>query len=683
MHKKTVLPLVCLLKTVLVIGQGSIDALRQKGMQALAEGQLHQARGAFEQVYRQKPDAEGLYWILRSYNLDYPSQLDSALILTKQLIAVKQLPLPKRITILCIGARALTTQSKYDSAKIYIQEAIRLNNPVVSAAPFERMAKLYFMQGDFKKSSEMAYEALQVAQRLQEDEEINYAYLSLGSVHKALKQYKVAEHYLNQLIEREASKKRSATIGLAYEILGNYYADQQDKKSIMKSTIYYQKGLEADLKADRPVSVGYHLMHLGLNYMNIGDRKRAKGYFVRADKYFTSRGSNYDKAAFYVAYGDFLFTTGLDTNQSIQFFKAAAEIFRTDKNKLNEYIATEALYKVYEAKGNYEQAYEYIKICFRIKEELANSENQKSLQELNIKYQTAQQLAQLANQERTLLAEAERSERYLLYILIGVSCSLLIISLLVYRQLRIAKLANAAKEQALRQARRANDAESFSYSVSHDIRTPLLQMRVQIDRILTQWPTLSKPLVEELQRLNHSVENADMLVKRLLFLYSLNQEEHLPTQFEMKSLVEDVYQELMPLHNYTGQFIINDLPAVVADRMLFGQVWQNLLSNAMKYSKHQAKPCLTVSHEPTDLYDVFWIADNGLGLPPGASAALFVPLKRLRRGDDVEGHGLGLAIVKRIVEQHGGEVWAEPLPQGARFGFSLPRMPNKTVAIMA
>lgn len=671
------------LKYSLLLGQ-STGATTAKGLRYFRDGNMPKARALFMQAYRQHPKSEFLIWALKTYNLDYPAQADSAQALMKQLLSIKGMSAAERIEVLCFKANVLIDHAHSDSARLCAHQASLLNNPVVSAGPLERMARLYFMQGELNKANTLAHKALQVAQRLRQNEEITYAYLTLSQVHKALKQYDVAEHYLNQLIKRETPKKYSATIGLAYRMLGNYYADQhQNTQAVIRSMSYYQKWLQADLKADKPLSVGYHLMHLGINYALLNQVTQAKECFERAEQYIdTNNGRDYDKAAFYVAYGDFLHSTSIDTQKSIELFQKAAKMFNKIDSEHDEYRVLEALYKIFEGKRQYKQAFEYSKTYHQLREKLIDAENRKNIRDLSNKYHAAQESARVATQSRNVLAQTERTERYGLFVLIGVSCSLLIISLLVYRQLRIAKQANIAKEQALMQARRAKDAESFSYSVSHDLRTPLLKMHNQIERILST-QHLSPPLTYELKRLSQSVENTDMLVKRLLYLYSLNHDEHLPTQFEMKPLVEDVYHELVPLCKFTGRLIINDLPAVVADRMLFRQVWQNLISNAMKYSKHQAKPCLTVSHEPTDLYDVFWIADNGLGLPPGASAALFVPLKRLRRGDDVEGHGLGLAIVKRIVEQHGGEVWAEPLPQGARFGFSLPRMPNKTVAIMA
>jgi light-regulated signal transduction histidine kinase (bacteriophytochrome) len=118
---------------------------------------------------------------------------------------------------------------------------------------------------------------------------------------------------------------------------------------------------------------------------------------------------------------------------------------------------------------------------------------------------------------------------------------------------------------------------------------------------------------------------------------------------------------------------VDELPEARADLSLLGQVWVNLLGNALKYSSRREAPLVEVGarREGRDL--VYWVRDNGEGFDMRYAAKLFEPFQRLHREDEFPGVGVGLANVRRIVERHGGRVWAEGRPgEGAAFYFTLP-----------
>jgi signal transduction histidine kinase len=140
----------------------------------------------------------------------------------------------------------------------------------------------------------------------------------------------------------------------------------------------------------------------------------------------------------------------------------------------------------------------------------------------------------------------------------------------------------------------------------------------------------------------------------------------------MGYLIQKTYEEVKEATQFAGSIYIEPMPLVKADRVLIKQVWQNLLSNAIKFSAGEAKPHLVVRVESTDSGYIFWLQDNGIGIPSAEYHKVFEPFHHSDHGYSLEGYGLGLAIVKRIVEKHGGDVWVEPLPKGIQFGFSLP-----------
>ena len=231
------------------------------------------------------------------------------------------------------------------------------------------------------------------------------------------------------------------------------------------------------------------------------------------------------------------------------------------------------------------------------------------------------------------------------------------------------------QDLAMHHKHRAEAAEVFSYLVSHDLRMPLIKIRNRI-RQIRHTQSLDSKLEAQLHDIHHTLDAADEMVRKMLDLHRLGQEGAILSEFEMGYLIQKTYEEVKEATQFAGSISIEPMPLVKADRVLIKQVWQNLLSNAIKFSAGEAKPHLAVRVEPTDSGYFFWLQDNGIGIPSAEYHKVFEPFHHsdhgFNHGYSLEGYGLGLAIVKRIVEKHGGEVWAESLPKGIQFGFSLP-----------
>jgi light-regulated signal transduction histidine kinase (bacteriophytochrome) len=127
-------------------------------------------------------------------------------------------------------------------------------------------------------------------------------------------------------------------------------------------------------------------------------------------------------------------------------------------------------------------------------------------------------------------------------------------------------------------------------------------------------------------------------------------------------------------HDLPGaQIRVGALPRVMGDATLLRQVLLNLMDNALKYSRHQDQPSVVVGYD--NAQRCYFVRDNGLGFDMARASKLFGLFQRLHAGSDVPGTGVGLAIVARIVERHGGRVWAEAQPgQGATFRWTLPAL---------
>jgi len=220
------------------------------------------------------------------------------------------------------------------------------------------------------------------------------------------------------------------------------------------------------------------------------------------------------------------------------------------------------------------------------------------------------------------------------------------------------------------------ELESFSYSVSHDLRAPLRAV-AGFSRILVE--DHSGQLDEEAKRklsvIQDEAHRMGQLIDELLAFSHLGRKAMNVVELDITELARATYAGLEEQHECANvELRLASLPRARGDRVLLGQVWANLLSNAVKFSSKRDRALVEVSAISDDKEHVFSIRDNGAGFDPRYRSKLFGVFQRLHHTSEFPGTGVGLALVQRIVARHGGRVWAEGSPgQGATFYFTLPR----------
>lgn len=245
-------------------------------------------------------------------------------------------------------------------------------------------------------------------------------------------------------------------------------------------------------------------------------------------------------------------------------------------------------------------------------------------------------------------------------------------------------------EERTRQLEEVNrELDSFAYSVSHDLRAPLRAMSNYSTILLRQH---AAALGEDGRRICGNIgaacRNMVELIEGLLQFSRLGRAELRKRPVDMAAMVDSVYREVRAAFAaeppptagtpprppaVAPEFFRGELPAAEGDPGLLGQVWYNLLHNAVKFSAGATPPRIRVSGRREEGMAVYLVEDNGVGFPERESRRLFQVFQRLHGDDEFPGSGAWLAIVRRIVERHGGRVWARSVPdRGAGFYFSLP-----------
>jgi PAS domain S-box-containing protein len=239
------------------------------------------------------------------------------------------------------------------------------------------------------------------------------------------------------------------------------------------------------------------------------------------------------------------------------------------------------------------------------------------------------------------------------------------------------ELENRVAERTQQLLAANKDLESFSYSVSHDLRSPL--------RHISSFVSLLEEHLEDklddtgqkyLGTIANSARHMSQLIDGLLAFSRLGRAAVTVAPIDFAQLVAAVVNQLG--HDTEGRVIDwvipSDLPVVQGDALLLREVWANLLGNAYKYTRPRERARIEVgwSVDPAVGY-TFFVRDNGVGFDTKYAGKLFGVFQRLHRASEFEGTGIGLALTRRILERHGGSIWAESRPgEGSVFYFSLP-----------
>ena len=233
-----------------------------------------------------------------------------------------------------------------------------------------------------------------------------------------------------------------------------------------------------------------------------------------------------------------------------------------------------------------------------------------------------------------------------------------------------ASLEQRVSERTSQLERSMRDMEAISYSIAHDLRAPLRSVNGFASIVLEDEADRLSPTGRDMfERIARSSRNMGQMITDMLELLRVVRVDLDAVPVDMHTLAQSVFDTLAPQSPH-AHFEVLAMPQALGDATLLRQVFSNLIDNALKYSRHVAQPELQVGYEATQR--AYFVRDNGMGFDMARADKLFGLFQRLHTGGNVPGMGVGLAIVARIVERHGGRIWAESVPgEGTTFWFRL------------
>lgn len=241
------------------------------------------------------------------------------------------------------------------------------------------------------------------------------------------------------------------------------------------------------------------------------------------------------------------------------------------------------------------------------------------------------------------------------------------------------QLAARVDERTAQLSAANQELEAFAYSVSHDLRAPLRAIDGFSRIVLEDYgPTLDAEGQRLLGIVRHNALRMQQLINDILHFSHVGRAELKDTTIDMAALAREVWFEvsadaLSRAPERKIEFVLGELPPAHGDRAMVRQIWSNLLGNAAKFTQQRPAARIEVRARRQDGLIAYEVQDNGAGFDPAYRDKLFGVFSRLHSAQEFEGTGIGLALVKRIVNRHGGQVWASgQIDAGACIGFSLP-----------
>jgi PAS domain S-box-containing protein len=240
----------------------------------------------------------------------------------------------------------------------------------------------------------------------------------------------------------------------------------------------------------------------------------------------------------------------------------------------------------------------------------------------------------------------------------------------------IKKLNEDLKRRAVELESAYKELETFSYSVSHDLRTPLVVIGGFSRLLLEKYSNHLDAKGQQFLDLIHSKARRMLQLIDDLLTFSRSEHQQMkPSDIDMGELAKAVFEELKSIiPEQTLRLDIKTLPPANGDQSMIRQVFVNLLSNAIKFTRPKGAGVIEIGCMVKENQNIYCVKDNGVGFDMRYAGELFGVFQRHHTVDEFEGTGVGLAIVQRIIERHGGQVWAEgEVDKGAKFYFTLPR----------
>jgi signal transduction histidine kinase len=479
------------------------------------------------------------------------------------------------------------------------------------------------------KALQYAFEVLKIYENLKKFDEEARVINNIASIYTTLGDFEKAFHFNNRALQIHTDNGNEKGMAGTYINIGLCYDNKDDQVSAI---YYYKKGLQIYLKTKDILKASYAYHNLGSLFIR---QKKFKESIESLNQSLIYRKQVDDKMG--IAHS--LEKIGLayslmgKDNETLQYLGEALQLAKKHNFRKVELYIYEDFCDLYTSKKEFEKALAYHKKYTNLKDKILLDNNAEQIEKLRYIYEMERK-------------EKEIEERS--------------------RHLEELKIINES-------------LESFSYSISHDLRAPLRAINSFSTILLQDYQDkFEKDALRYLNVIQTNTIKMDQLITDLLSLSKVSRSEITTAEIDMNEVVNNVIEDTVSKEiREKIAFSIENLHNAVGDKNLIRIVWINLITNAIKFTLPSSVRFIMLGSYLENEMVVYYVKDSGIGFDQKYTSNLFKPFQRLSNVENIEGTGIGLAIVKRVMDRLSGQVWAKGIPnEGSTFFFSLPEKVN-------
>lgn len=539
-----------------------------------------------------------------------------------------------------ILTRLYIKTGQFDKIPHYAQPLIELsekiNNAEGAAQGFAALATVNLVKGDYKKGFEYLTKSNKKAEDIQLISLIATNTVNLGVLFRNLYNDKEAiRHYLLVLDNYSHILSSFNQCAIHFNLGGAYLFLEEQEKSLE----HFFKALDITKKYKLVVLQCRIYFEISNVYINAKDFEQGAFYIKKAQNSYTKHddiGGTDSNLINFAA----LYYYEKDYENALKYALEGIKKATTRNNTKTQRRGYQQLAKIYRALERPYEAYDALETYSEINEKFMKEMRKRQLIDLEIQYNIKVQ-----QQEIAMLKQEMKHQKTI--------------------EAQNAKLKMNNEE-----------LKQFTYAISHDLKEPLRMIgsfsRLWMKRHRRNADKRDK---EYFHYISGGVDRMTTMLNGLLDYATIGTNARKTTSVDLNELVLTVKETLyVKIQENNAKVHIESLPTIVTHKLLLFQLFQNLVSNAIKFRKKAVDPIVTISAQLDGEQYIFSIKDNGIGISEDHQQTIFVIFKRLHTKEEYEGTGIGLSLCKKIVQQLGGSIWLESiLGKGTTFFFSLPK----------
>ena len=543
-----------------------------------------------------------------------------------------------------IGA-AYTYLHRYKQALRYYKRALDYDDPNLNRRVYHNTAAIYLNQEQYEEALKNLHKSLAISESRGDSLEMATTMNIIGEAHRSLEEFELAAPWYDQSLAIFEAKGSNFGLVVTSNNKGTLLMDEGRVDEALE--IYYE-ALEINKVLQNGEAEATLLTNVGISY-------RLK--------------DDYDKA--------------------VDNLERALKISEENGYILREEEALLELHEALALRGDYRRAYEVQSAYIELSDSLSNAEQDRQIHELQAQFEDQERKSELEKQEKEILSlSLERQRMWLLLVVFGLAVAALLVALFLNRltvvrrlnqrledrnvQIQSQNLRISASNERLRRSNK--ELKEFAYIVSHDLKEPLRMIGSYVTLIERRYKdAIDTDGREFFDFATRGVHQMKQLLDDLLKYMVVETNEYELEDVSLDEVIASVEANLLSRIEETNAVLEHaTMPIVHGNRSLLILLFQNLISNALKFSKADVPPVIRILAQRDGQQYLFAVEDNGLGIPEAYQEKVFSIFYRVYGKHQYQGTGIGLSICQKIVTLHGGRIWVESEEgKGSTFYFTL------------